>query len=142
MTAEMGVVLGILVVHSVMDIRRRKISLVSAGICLAAGLIWQAAVRQAEIAEILLSCLPGAALLGISRITDQKIGYGDGWIVTVTGVWAGIRDAFLILTGGMMACALYGGILLSAGKIRKGDTLPFLPFLLAGCIGRMIFWKM
>lgn len=138
MTVGLGAALGILGIHAVMDICRRKINLIFAIMCLAAGLIWQIAGQHAGIWELVLSCIPGGFLLGTACLTEQKIGYGDGWIVLATGIWTGFWDIFLILTGGMVICALFSGVLLSMKKLKKGDDLPFIPFLLAGCIGRLL----
>ena len=138
MTVGMGAALGILGVHAVMDIRKRHVNLILAGICLAAGAGWQIFVQKAELWELLLSCLPGALLLGTAGLTQQKIGYGDGWVVAAAVVWTGMWDIFLILTGGMFACAAFSGILLAMKKVRKGDSLPFIPFLLIGWIGRIL----
>lgn len=138
MTAGLGAALGIFGVCSVMDIRKRTVSLIPAWLFLAVGVVWQIAFQQTEVWELFLSLVPGAALIGIAWLTGEKIGYGDGWIVMAAGIWTGALDIFLILTGGMMLCGLYSGILLSLRKIRRNDTLPFLPFLLAGCIGRIL----
>lgn len=138
MTVGMGAALGILGVHAVMDIRKRHVNLILAGICLAAGAGWQIFVQKAELWELLLSCLPGALLLGTAGLTQQKIGYGDGWVVAAAGVWTGMWDIFLILAGGMFACAAFSGILLAMKKVRKGDSLPFIPFLLIGWVGRIL----
>ena len=137
-TIGLGAALGILGIHSIMDIRRKEINVILAGACLAAGVAWQFFGQKTETAEILLSCLPGSVLLGTAYLTEQKIGYGDGWVVMAAGVWTGVWDIVLILTGGMLTCAGCSEVLLILKKVRKGDSLPFIPFLLLGCIGRMI----
>lgn len=80
-TIGLGAALGILGIHSIMDIRRKEINVILAGACLAAGVAWQFFGQKTETAEILLSCLPGSVLLGTAYLTEQKIGYGDGWVV-------------------------------------------------------------
>lgn len=138
MTVGLGAAMGILGIHTVLDIRRRKINLIFAIMCLAAGMIWQMAGQNAGIWELVLSCIPGVFLLGAAWLTEEKIGYGDGWIVIATGSWTGFWDIFFILTGGMVICALFSGALLSMKKMKRGDSLPFIPFLLAGCIARLV----
>ena len=49
---------------------------------------------ESRALELLLSCLPGALLLGTAGLTQQKIGYGDGWVVAAAGVWTGMWDIF------------------------------------------------
>ena len=85
-TIGLGAALGILGIHSIMDIRRKEINVILAGAsCLAAGVAWQFFGQKTETAEILLSCLPGSVLLGTAYLTEQKIGYGDGWVVMAAG---------------------------------------------------------
>ncbi|HIX77704.1 MAG TPA: prepilin peptidase [Candidatus Fusicatenibacter merdavium] len=137
LTVGLGAALGILSVHAFMDIRTRRINLIVTGFCLAAGVIWQITWEKSEVWEILLSCLPGILLLAAAYLTEQKIGSGDGWVVTAAGVWTGFEDIFLILTVGMLACAVCSGTLLVLKKVRRRDALPFIPFLVIGWIGRM-----
>lgn len=139
MTAGLGAALGILGIGSIMDIRKRTVSLILVWSCMAAGSVWQIVFQQTELWELVLSLFPGIVLISLAWLTEEKIGYGDGWIVMTAGIWTGIWDVFLILTGGMMLCGLYSGILLSLRKIRRNDTLPFLPFLFVGCVGRILF---
>lgn len=138
MTVGLGAALGILGVHAVMDVQKKRVNLLLMGICLAAGVIWQVFGQKTDVGEILLSCLPGALLLAMAYLTEQKIGYGDGWIVVTAGVWTGTWDVFLILTGGMLVCAVCSGVLLALKKVRREDSLPFIPFLFVGCIGRIL----
>lgn len=138
MTTGMGVALGILGVCSVMDLRKKRIPLIPIVICLGAGVLWQVLWQGTTAGKLLLSCLPGGILLGTACLTEQKIGYGDGWVVLASGVWTGMWDMFLILTGGMLACAVFSGFLLAFRKVNRGDTLPFIPFLLLACIGRLM----
>ena len=41
MTVGLGAALGILGVHAVMDVQKKRVNLILMGICLAAGVIWQ-----------------------------------------------------------------------------------------------------
>lgn len=136
LTAGLSAALGILIVHAVMDIRKKKINLIVTGCCLTAGVLWQVFGEETAGYDVLLSLIPGLLLLAAACLTEQKIGYGDGWVITAVGVWTGFRDIFLILTNGMIACAICSGFLLALKKVRRGDSLPFVPFLLAGWIVR------
>ena len=104
-----------------MDVRKRQISLVLTGVLFLAGIGWQILVEQTSWLEWLLSLLPGAGFLTLSYISREQVGYGDG---------------LLLLTVGIILCSVLCGVLLMRKKIRKQDSIPLVPFLLLGFVGR------
>lgn len=76
--------------------------------------------------------LPGAAFWLISLMTAEKVGYGDGWILVMIGLFTGLRRCFLILLVGLMAESTVVLILLAVRKISTDREVPFVPFLLMG----------
>ena len=99
-----------------MDVRKRQISLVLTGVLFLAGIGWQILVEQTSWLEWLLSLLPGAGFLTLSYISREQVGYGDGLLLLTVGIWLGF---------GLMR-----------KKIRKQDSIPLVPFLLLGFVGR------
>ena len=81
---------------------------------------------------VVLSVLPGAAFWLISLMTAEKVGYGDGWILVMIGLFTGLRRCFLILLVGLMAESTVVLILLAVRKISTDREVPFVPFLLMG----------
>ena len=106
-----------------MDVRKRQISLVLTGVLFLAGIGWQILVEQTSWLEWLLSLLPGAGFLTLS------------YILTV-GIWLGFGQTFGVLTLGLILCSVLCGVLLMRKKIRKQDSIPLVPFLLLGFVGR------
>ena len=100
-----------------MDVRKRQISLVLTGVLFLAGIGWQILVEQTSWLEWLLSLLPGAGFLTLSYISREQVGYG-------------------VLTLGLILCSVLCGVLLMRKKIRKQDSIPLVPFLLLGFVGR------
>ena len=109
-----------------MDVRKRQISLVLTGVLFLAGIGWQILVEQTSWLEWLLSLLPGAGFLTLSYISREQVGYGDGLLLLTFGV----------LTLGLILCSVLCGVLLMRKKIRKQDSIPLVPFLLLGFVGR------
>ena len=54
----------------------------------------------------------------------------DGW--NLAGIWADIRRS----DAGTHSCSVLCGVLLMRKKIRKQDSIPLVPFLLLGFVGR------
>lgn len=119
-----------------MDVRKRQISLVLTGVLFLAGIGWQILVEQTSWLEWLLSLLPVAGFLTLSYISREQVGYGDGLLLLTVGIWLGFGQTFGVLTLGLILCSVLCGVLLMRKKIRKQDSIPLVPFLLLGFVGR------
>lgn len=119
-----------------MDVRKRQISLALTGILFLAGFGWQIMVEQISWLEWLLSLLPGAGFLILSYLSREQVGYGDGLLLLTVGSWMGLGQTFGVLTFGLILCSVLCGVLLMRKKIRKQDSVPLVPFLLLGFVGR------
>ncbi len=82
--------------------------------------------------DVVLSLIPGMTFWGISWITGEKVGYGDGWMLMMVGLFTGLGQCFLILLVGLMMESVIALVLLAAGKTAMDRTVPFAPFLLLG----------
>ena len=116
--------------------RKRQISLVLTGVLFLTGIGWQILVEQTSWLEWLLSLLPGAGFLTLSYISREQVGYGDGLLLLTVGIWLGFGQTFGVLTLGLILCSVLCGVLLMRKKIRKQDSIPLVPFLLLGFVGR------
>lgn len=82
--------------------------------------------------SIVVSVLPAAMFWMISFITREKVGYGDGWVLLMIGLFVGLIECFLILMIGLILESVILLILLAFHKVRKDGEVPFVPFLLLG----------
>jgi len=81
----------------------------------------------------------GLILLGISFITRGQIGMGDGLIVCITGMSLGFTKNAMLLGFGLFGSAIFSMILLSFKLANRKKTIPFVPFLLCGYVGVLLF---
>ena len=79
-----------------------------------------------------LSLLPGLGFFLLSFLTREKVGYGDGWVLLMIGLFLGVYRCFLILLIGLMSESVVAIVLLTLGKINRDREIPFVPFLLLG----------
>lgn len=79
-----------------------------------------------------ISVLPGVMFWMLSFVTGEKVGYGDGWMLVMIGLYTGLWKCFLILLIGLMSESLLVLILLAVRRISKDRQVPFAPFLLLG----------
>lgn len=83
---------------------------------------------------VILSSTVGAALLGLSYLTDGGIGEGDGWFFVITGFFLSPAENVLLFLSGVAFCSIYSLTLTAAAVIGGGSVrkkkLPFLPYVL------------
>ena len=78
--------------------------------------------------------LPGLLILVIAKITGEKIGYGDGWVVLILGSFLGIFEIYVMLQLAVILAAVVSVGLLCTKKAGREYRIPFLPFLWAAYI--------
>ncbi|MBR3812080.1 MAG: prepilin peptidase [Agathobacter sp.] len=79
--------------------------------------------------EVVLACLPGALALVFSKLTKEVMGYGDGIVFLVMGIYLSLERLLAI---GMLAFLIAGVVALVLLVVfrKKGNyRIPFLPFL-------------
>ena len=122
----------ILLIQAVFDIRYRKLPLWITLIGTVIGAVLMITMKELSL-ERGLSFLPGIVCLLYGKISKQAIGYGDGLLILMLGVY---WDVHRILEVCIWAFFLGALIALAIFVIkRKGkQEIPFVPFLLIGLI--------
>ena len=116
---------GILAVNGISDWRKGEICLIPTAAAGFAGILWQ------------LSGLPGLLLAALSRMTEGRIGMGDGIAVSAAGIWMGFYSILRVLIWGLLMAAGAAMILLMRKSKRK--ELPLVPFLAAAFLTERIW---
>ncbi len=129
-------VVGILIfaVLSVFDIRSRRIPICGFVIVFVYSVLSLACFRETEFVwtDVLMSVIPGLVLMGLSVITEGKVGLGDGILVAEIGLALGIEKCACMLTGALVLSCLFAGGLLVFRKAGLQTRIPFVPFITAG----------
>jgi leader peptidase (prepilin peptidase)/N-methyltransferase len=125
-----------LVVNAVLDFRKHEISLVSLAVFALAGAGLNLWLRYQAIWELLGGIGVGLLLIFTAFISREAIGFGDGLVVCVTGIYLGFWDNLRLLLTGLVLCALFVGLGLFIRRFRMTDRLPLVPFLLLAWLGR------
>lgn len=134
-------VVGIMLcIQTFWDLRYKEIpSIVSAvggllGLCM-----WHRTDKNGI--DILLPLLPGILCLFCGWISREAVGYGDGILLCVLGIYYTLEELVVI---GMIAIGLAGGyglILLVLFHKNGRYEIPFVPFLLLGWAMRIVFFN-
>ena len=84
--------------------------------------------------ELIISLIPGIIMLFIGFISREGIGYGDGVVVLICGIFCGV---YKTLVGIMIAfmIVMTGGLAVIALRKLSHDSIPFVPVILIGFLG-------
>lgn len=134
--ATMLLFLGI---GAVWDVRMRCVSsrylMVGTVLAVMFQIIWGSGIWYLWAA----GAVSGGLFLVISKCSKEGIGYGDSWMILNLGIFLGVWRLLAVLVmafGGTVAAAVCGGV---KGKYSRKSSIPFLPFLLAGYVGGLLW---
>lgn len=123
------IILGVICVF---DIKRKKIPVYMLIVLAAAGIISNFTVGEFDIEKRIIAMLPGMILLIVSMVTKQQIGYGDGLIILIMGLYIDIDDILSIVLSSFLLSSIAAIILMTVFKKKKNFEMAFSPFLLIG----------
>ncbi len=130
-----GIAFIIVCICAVNDVKKKEIPLpgIVLGSIVGLGIdLWQIANGNLSFAETGLAVLPGCFLLLISFITGESIGYGDGLLLAVIGLFTGFNRCMIILCISLALISISSLALLCMQKVTRNSRLPFVPFLALG----------
>lgn len=82
-----------------------------------------------DVKEVFLGSMSGVILLFLAKVTKECIGFGDGWLFCVTGIFLGFFKNVVLLSGSMLLAGIYAVFCLLLKKRGKNDRLAFVPFV-------------
>ena len=129
------IVLGFLCLCAVFDLKKKEIPLVLVIIGIIGGVgfnVWLISRGMLSMEEMGISLLPGISFVLVGWGTKDKIGYGDGLVLFITGLFVGFYKCFLGVCIGLIFSAVFAVLLLIMHKAKKDSRIPFIPFLAIG----------
>lgn len=128
--------LGIfLFIEGIRDIRKREISMISVAVFATLGIMVQVISDVSNWYGMIGGALIGLAVLLSAKVTREKIGYGDGWLLLVSGIYLGFRYNLFLFMIALFLSAAISIVLLICKKVSCKSTMPFAAFVFLGyCI--------
>ena len=126
------ILLGTLGVHSLEDIREKKITVnitLFSGII---GIVLHLFFQNQSIYEMLAGTLPGVGILFLNRLTKGKIGMGDGIVFMLTGLYLGFGKNMILMFLSFVLAGVFALFLLIRGGDKGDEKMPLIPFLFLG----------
>ena len=124
--------MGILLSLSVIDIHFRRIPVDILVMASIAALVYQGITRQADLWMAAGGAGVGILFLLVSKVTREGFGYGDSWAILALGIYLGLWGVLDVLAVTFCLLAAASLICLTAKKMSRKHTIPFIPFLAAG----------
>ncbi len=72
-------------------------------------------------------------------LRKEAFGGGDSKLIAMTAAWLGFSGVEVIVTLSFLLGGLFSAISLISGKIKRGDFIPFGPFI---CISTFLVWML
>ena len=128
----------LLFINGILDWKKGEISLASLGAFGAAGIGLNMWLDYQSFFFVAGGIGLGILLLVTAFFTREAIGFGDGLLLCVTGIYLGFWENLNLLFLGAVCSAGILGFGILAGKIKLADRVPLVPFLLLAFMGRLI----
>lgn len=124
--------IGFLGICAVFDARTKQIPFRFVVWFGAGALVYRLLTGRLLELSVAAGILFGAAVLLAAKRFPKQIGEGDGWLLIVTGLFAGFEGCLESFFAGVVMAAAVSIVLLVGKKGSLQTTLPFAPFLFAG----------
>lgn len=125
------IILGfILLIQGMIDLRYKEIPVWISVAGAVVGIVISL-LEKREMLSILLAILPGVIALLFAKVSRETIGYGDGVLFLVMGMymsWEEVLEIVILAFGIAGVCAL---ILIVVFQKKRNYQIPFVPFLAA-----------
>lgn len=132
------ILLGTLGVHSIEDIRDRKITVTVTLFSGILGVLQHLLFQNQSIYAMLAGVIPGLGILGISYFSKGKIGVGDGMVFMLTGLYLGFFNNLMLMCISFFLAGVWGIFLLLMRRCGEEERMPLIPFLFLGYAIMMI----
>ena len=135
-----GLFLIFLLFHGLVDQKTKKVYMPAVGLQVCLGfildLLWGRAVT-----EIFYAILPGLLIFLVAYVSEERIGYGDGYICLAAALYMSASDLLFWLFLAFLLAGLFA--LLSYGTRLLEETLeiPFVPFLCLADLLLLLFGR-
>ncbi len=120
------------------DVRKKELPLPLLAVCAAAGLVICLITKEPSLSGMFGGICIGGVLLLCALISRDSIGFGDGLMFVVTGIYLGFWGNLVLLFMAAVVCAAVGGILMLTKKYTRKQNLPFAPFVLVSDVMMLV----
>ncbi len=122
-----------LMILTLFDLKEKRVPVVwlALGLLVAGGRsVYLNCIEQQNWLQMLLGMMPGALLLLVS-FTTKKVGFADGIVLGIIGMFENYKVSLFVLCMGLFWASVVSVVLLVLRKVKRNIAIPFIPFLTA-----------
>ena len=86
------------------------------------------------LGQALLGMLIGGGILCFAWLSRESVGFGDGWLFVVTGIFLGFLQNFILLFGSVLLAGMFAIACLVLKKKGRNDRIALAPFVLTAYV--------
>ena len=131
-----GVIIVFLIPCAITDLKSKTIPIWWTVVFGISAMIYQIFWKKQKLEAILFSMIIGVTLLVAAKISNQRIGYGDGIIFLILGLWIGFWDGISLLFFSLILSSIISVYLIIVRRKGRDYRIPFIPFVTAAYIIR------
>ena len=124
---------------SLFDIKTKRLPDVSLILGLVASVLVRIAFTGQSFSSYAAAAVVGIIFVIISYLTNEKIGYGDSFVILSIGILVGLENLLFILFTAFVMASFFGMVILVSNNFRKDTGIPFVPFIFAAFIMLLLF---
>ncbi len=129
-----GVIVVFLIPCTITDLKSKTIPIWWTVVFGISAMIYQIFWKKQKLEAILFSMIIGVTLLVAAKISNQRIGYGDGIIFLILGLWIGFWDGISLLFFSLILSSIISVYLIIVRRKGRDYRIPFIPFVTAAYI--------
>lgn len=129
-----GVIIVFLIPCTITDLKSKTIPIWWTVVFGISAMIYQIFWKKQKLEAILFSMIIGVTLLVAAKISNQRIGYGDGIIFLILGLWIGFWDGISLLFFSLILSSIISVYLIIVRRKGRDYRIPFIPFVTAAYI--------
>lgn len=129
-----GVIVVFLIPCTITDLKSKTIPIWWTVVFGISAMIYQIFWKKQKLEAILFSMIIGVTLLVAAKISNQRIGYGDGIIFLILGLWIGFWDGISLLFFSLILSSIISVYLVIVRRKGRDYRIPFIPFVTAAYI--------
>ena len=121
----------LLAVCTAQDLEYRHVALPAAVSGIPAGIVITVVLRDLSRLSVAGGILIGFLLLAAALPTRGAVGTGDGLVLAQAGALIGAAGCLTLLVTALLLIMVWASLMFLFGRVRKTDSIPFVPFILA-----------
>ena len=119
---------------SLFDLKSHKLPVVYVAFALLSAVSVRIIFNDVPLRTYITASVIGVIFIFISCFSNERIGYGDSFIILFIGILLGFENLMFILFASFIMCSLTGIVIMCVNKSYKNICLPFVPFLFASFV--------